>query len=218
MKEKILEKYNAFKVRNANYYKEAFLKLDQENKTTFNLAACVFGVYWMIYRRMWFSAIAYVVINAILMYIASIMCSNYNGVVLRYNEFFVCFLIAIGFFGNSIYRAELKWKIKKGYHLSKDFSSTSLVSLILVTLFSDIVKQLHGVVSAFGNDELASFKGHFTPVFIYAIVFCYEYYAYMNAEIEINEDSMNQYLEKKGDDKQAILAIIIAALYFLFVR
>ncbi len=74
MKEKILEKYKALKARGRNYYKDAFLKLTQENKTTFNLAAFVFGVCWMIYRRMWLSAIAYVITTAILMIVASFIC------------------------------------------------------------------------------------------------------------------------------------------------
>jgi len=95
---KDFRKYNAWKLRNISYYKVAFQKLDQENKTTFNWAAFVFGVYWLIYRRMWFSATAYVVINAILIGITSVAYKN------DFVLFFitVCLLIAIVFFGNSI--------------------------------------------------------------------------------------------------------------------
>lgn len=213
MKEKILEKYNTFKLRCTNYYKEAFLKLDQKN--TFNLAACVFGIYWMIYRRMWFSAIAYVIISAILILSTSAMCTfiNYNC----YKILFVSFLIAIGFFGNSIYLAEIKWKIKRGYHLSQDFNSTSLTSLILIVLLSDFIKQFCGIVSAFGNNPSVNLKEYFIPIFIYLIVFYYEYHAYKNENTEVNRDDINRYLDKTGNDSPAIWAAIIAACYYLVV-
>lgn len=221
MKEKILEKYNALKLRCANYYKDVFRKMDLENRSTFNWAACICGVYWMIYRRMWFSAAAYVVIVAILMVAASFLCAHTKfDLVPCYKCFLACFLVAIGFFGNSIYRAELKWKIKRGYHQHQDFRATSLMSVALVLLAYDIVEQLCGIVAAFGKGNSASFKGCFFPIFIYAIAFCCEYYTYKSedAETEPDESSINQYLEKEGDDWQTLGAVIIAIGYLFFVR
>ena len=215
MKEKILKKYNEFKLRNINYYKEAF----QKSSFTFNWAACIFEQNWMIYRRMWLSALAYYIISGILGYGINSLYPNFEC-----RNLLVCLVLMpiTGFFGNSIYKAELKWKIKQGYHLSKDFNPTSLRSSISIILIAKVANVIMAAVSGFSGENFKStvILPLLINLVIFGTAFCYEHHTYKNAEVEPKTENINQYLEKEGDDMSIIAAIgyyVLLALIIQFV-
>ena len=200
MKEKILKKYNEFKLRNINYYKEAF----QKSNFTFNWAACIFVHDWMIYRRMWFSALACLIISGILVYGINSLCPNS-----KYCYWLVSLIghLLFGFFGNSIYKAELKWKVKQGFHLSKNFNPTSLRSLVFISVIGGVTSAVMVVASGFNESFRNIMIIPLINLVIYGIAFCYEHHTYKNAEVEPKTENINQYLEKEGDDMSIIAAI-----------
>lgn len=212
MKEKILEKYNAFKVRNANYYKKAFLKI------TFNGAAFLFGTNWMLYRRMWFSAITYVIVSGILFSAVKIICQNDGLDPTNYTALaFLCMRLIIGYFSNSLYRVELKWKMRQGYHQSKDFSPTSLRSMVFVSVILVVTRFL--LVGCFIPSLEAKIKempfglaDSLVTLSIYVVACLYEYRTYKNAAPK--KDDINQYLDKDGNDMSIIGAV---ACYFTLI-
>ena len=173
---------------------------------------------------MWFSTLAYLLISGILTQTISGICPNF-----KYCSLLVSFvlMIILGFCGNSIFKAELKWKIKQGYHLSKDFSPTSLRSLVLISLIAGvanavITKALMPAVSGF-SEGLGSNNNpmqkmllvmYLIDIIIYGAAFLYEYCTYKNENVEPKIDDINQYLEKEGDDISIIAAI---AYYFIIV-
>lgn len=211
MKEKILKKYNEFKLRNINYYKEAF----QKSEFTFNWAACIFNSGWMIYRRMWFSAFACVIISRVFYYGVDFICPNFKY---GHSIASLVMMLIIGFFGNSIYKAELKWKVKQGYHLSKNFNPTSLRSIVFISLIFVVMSPVMSAIAGFN----ASLKNTIIiplliNLVIYGTAFFYEYHTYKNTEVEPKTESINQFLEKEGDDMSIIAAVVYYVLLALII-
>ena len=48
------------------YYKAIFEKFDEGNKSNFNIYACIFAPYWLIYKRMTFTGISVIGLQVIL--------------------------------------------------------------------------------------------------------------------------------------------------------
>lgn len=220
MKEKISEKYEAFKVRNAAYYKKAFSKMEQKNGCTFNWAACLLSTSWMIYRRMWFSLMAYTLVSIALSPVVSGIWSadGLPGSLLRLISSLLVAAI-MGFIGNSLYYMELQWKIKNGYHLKRDFSPTSVRCAVFVPIIGGIVigtieTAAHVYTTAFpkGSSFGLSVAGSAIMICIYAVICFWEHRKYRTVVIKTDKDSIKQYLDKKGSDN--LTPVIWGAVYF----
>lgn len=94
---------NLFIQKNLNFYEEKFRKMDDSGKSiSWNWAAFFMGIYWMIYRKMYFKAGAF--------FILSLVASStpYIGGILN-----LAVLIGIGIYANALYQDQIRGNIEK---------------------------------------------------------------------------------------------------------
>jgi len=94
---------NLFIQKNLNFYEEKFRKMDDSGKSiSWNWAAFFMGIYWMIYRKMYFKAGAF--------FILSLVASStpYIGGILN-----LAVLIGIGIYANALYQDEIRGNMEK---------------------------------------------------------------------------------------------------------
>lgn len=92
-----------FVQRNKNYYKNKFEKMKKSGKSiSWNWAAFFMGIYWMIYRKMYFKAAAFLLLN--------IIATNTPHIGIYLNT---AVLVGIGIFGNALYLDHVEEKIEK---------------------------------------------------------------------------------------------------------
>ena len=94
---------NLFIQRNQKFYEEKFKKMnDTGKKASWNWAAFFLGVYWMIYRKMYFKAGAF--------FILSLVASStpYIGGILNF-----AVLVGIGIYANALYMDHIDQNIEK---------------------------------------------------------------------------------------------------------
>ena len=108
--------------KNVEYYTEAFKRLDETEKNTWNWAAFFFGSSWLFYRKMYLCGF---IIFMIERFIVRFMSDN--------NMIFPLFVflglrLLWGYFGNAWYYDVVKARIGKGYHLLDKYSPTSFTS------------------------------------------------------------------------------------------
>jgi hypothetical protein len=130
------------------YYVKAFKRLDETGKHTWNWAACIFGSAWMAYRKMYLYALSFVIIIVVfrLCAFSLISFSMYGNFLLPnlfkdqhpilYQSIFVCSwgicCVFTGYFGNALYYRAIKKKIRKGYHLLREYCPISILSWLCV--------------------------------------------------------------------------------------
>lgn len=94
---------NLFIQRNQKFYEEKFKKMNDTGKSaSWNWAAFFLGVYWMVYRKMYFKAVAF--------FILSLVASStpYIGGILNF-----AVLVGIGIYGNALYMDHVDGNIEK---------------------------------------------------------------------------------------------------------
>lgn len=94
---------NLFIQKNQNFYEEKFRKMDDSGKSiSWNWAAFFMGIYWMIYRKMYFKAGAF--------FILSLVSSStpYIGGILN-----LAVLIGIGVYANALYQDQIRVNMEK---------------------------------------------------------------------------------------------------------
>ncbi|MEW9077191.1 DUF2628 domain-containing protein [Terrisporobacter glycolicus] len=94
---------NLFIQKNQNFYEEKFRKMDDSGKSiSWNWAAFFMGIYWMIYRKMYFKAGAF--------FILSLVASStpYIGGILN-----LAVLIGIGVYANALYQDQIRVNMEK---------------------------------------------------------------------------------------------------------
>lgn len=94
---------NLFIQKNLNFYEEKFRKMDDSGKSiSWNWAAFFMGIYWMIYRKMYFKAGAF--------FILSLVASStpYIGGILN-----LAVLIGIGIYANALYQDQIRGNMEK---------------------------------------------------------------------------------------------------------
>ena len=100
--EKINE-VNLFIQKNQHFYEEKFKKMNDTGKSaSWNWAAFFLGVYWMVYRKMYFKAGAFFILS----FVAS--STPYIGVILNF-----AVLVGIGIYANALYMDHINGSIKK---------------------------------------------------------------------------------------------------------
>lgn len=99
---------NLFMQKNQKFYEEKFRKMDDRGKSiSWNWAAFFMGIYWMIYRKMYFKAGAFCILSLV----AS--STPYIGLVLNF-----AVLVGIGIYANALYLDHIQENIEKTKTLS----------------------------------------------------------------------------------------------------
>lgn len=101
---------NLFIQRNQKFYEEKFKKMNDTGKSaSWNWAAFFLGIYWMIYRKMYFKAGAF--------FILSLVASStpYIGGILNF-----AVLVGIGIYANALYMDHIDGNIEKVKTLLSD--------------------------------------------------------------------------------------------------
>ena len=135
-----------------NYYTLAFKKLDNTGENTFNFAACIFGPFWLAYRKMYVESMIFSALLSGLWLPISASSFLYNGssvVGIVISSLFILGLIwtVLGFYGNRIYRYFVSRQISNGYHLMPEYRTTSVLSALFAIiqplyLLADIYENL----------------------------------------------------------------------------
>lgn len=105
-----LNEVNLFIQRNQKFYEEKFKKMNDTGKSaSWNWAAFFLGIYWMIYRKMYFKAGAF--------FILSLVASStpYIGGILNF-----AVLVGIGIYANALYMDHIDGNIEKVKTLFSD--------------------------------------------------------------------------------------------------
>lgn len=98
---------NLFVQKNQKFYEEKFRKMEETGKSiSWNWAAFFMGIYWMIYRKMYFKAGAFFVLSLV----AS--STPYIGYILNF-----AVLIGIAIYANALYLDHVQGAIKKAKEL-----------------------------------------------------------------------------------------------------
>ena len=88
---------------NENFYKRKFKKMDETGKSvSWNWAAFFMGIYWMLYRKMYFKAGAFLLLSMVASY------TPYIGNILN-----LCVLFGIAVYANALYKDHVENSIKK---------------------------------------------------------------------------------------------------------
>ena len=97
------DEVGSFIQKNQEFYKEKFRKMDETGKSiSWNWPAIFFGVYWMIYRKMYFKAMAFFILGVVASY------TPYIGGLLNF-----AVLVGIGIYANALYQDHVEGSIKK---------------------------------------------------------------------------------------------------------
>ncbi len=97
------DEINLFVQNNGNFYKRKFEKMDQTGKNmSWNWAAFFMGIYWMVYRKMYFKAGAFLLLSFVASY------TPYIGNILN-----LCILVGIGIYANALYKDHVENNIEK---------------------------------------------------------------------------------------------------------
>lgn len=119
------------------YYEQAFKRLDETGKCTWNWAA-FFGVnLWMFYRKMYLYGMVvsfvYYSLHAIIWGIVSVMIeTDHFGLMCAIEiSLTVLLMVFLGYFGNAMYYRSVKNRIRKGYHLLEKYCPTSIPSALV---------------------------------------------------------------------------------------
>ena len=105
-----------------SYYKKAFESIKQ-GKIKWNWAAAVFGPFWFLYHKMYL----YFLIAAII---------PYSGII------YLLIIVTLGLAGNNIILNDIKLKVKKNYHIWKNYKGKSMVIALVVIFFEFMLKIL----------------------------------------------------------------------------
>lgn len=94
---------NLFIQKNQNFYEEKFRKMDDSGKSiSWNWSAFFMGIYWMIYRKMYFKAGAFFILSLAASY------TPYIGSILNF-----AVLIGIGIYANALYQDQIRVNMEK---------------------------------------------------------------------------------------------------------
>jgi len=126
---------------NAQYYKKAFERLEKENKNTWNWAAFLLNVVWMLYRKMYLYAFMFQVVVVLFVLACCVflgMEKTTLGALLGLVGI-VVFPCCLGYLGNRLYYRVVKKRVSEGYHLLEQYCPTSLTAALLTSVGGTVV-------------------------------------------------------------------------------
>lgn len=107
-----INEVDLFIQKNKKYYEDKFKKMNDTGKSiSWNWSAFLMGIYWMIYRKMYFKAGAFFILSMV-------ACSTpYIGWILN-----LAIVIGVGIYANALYFDHINENIKKLEILTSDNS------------------------------------------------------------------------------------------------
>ena len=218
MKERFSKIFEHWNQRNTEYYQEAFKKLEEENKTTFNFAAALFNVMWLVFRKMYGWAILLSLISGGVLFSTKMLCKNADVVFMMQISVSSIMILGLGIFGNTLYYKHVKSRVSKGYAEMLEYNPVDPVWSVLYSMLGSLLKMLSIPVLVFSSVSGEAIKNLscLFASFIIAIVWAIDYRKFHPQEsaepITVTEESANNYL-KKSNPTQMIAAL--CALVFI---
>ncbi|MCR4624324.1 MAG: DUF2628 domain-containing protein [Alphaproteobacteria bacterium] len=220
--------FELFNQRNTEYYRQAFDRLEKENKTTFNFAAAFFVGVWLVFRKMYGWALLLTLANGGIQEILQMLSSNPTKRVVGSCVFLLILFIGFGFFGNSLYYKHIKSKVTKGYAEIANYNSIDPIGgIVIVGIVMPILVGIFGgiLVSAkvFSSHVIGLLSVPIQIVFI-AIIWAIDHKKFHSQEsvepVEVTDESVNIYLEKDNPKHLTIsmgIGVISYLLSFLLI-
>mgnify|MGYP001068156792 CR=1 FL=1 len=205
----LIEKFKTWKRnfdrRNEEYYIKSFQQMDEGKKFFWNWAAFFLGPIWCAYRKMYSTAIAFILLPIFFTTIGVFGVGGSSISQVYYRVYTILMFVLAGS-ANRTYYDILKKKIQKGYHLIDGFSPITPVFLIFG-------------VSVVGSEIL------FLPVAIFFGIDYYvkrEYFQHhkiSSKDLVVNEENIRRYLDsnKKANPKYKIASWIVMFMILIEV-
>lgn len=214
MKGRFSRIFELFNQRNTEYYRQAFDRLEKENKTTFNFAAAFGSSAWLVFRKMYGWAALFTLVYVGGCEILYAFCKDdVSKGVISLILFFLS-VIVFGFFGNTIYYKDIKSKIAKGYATMEKYNSIDPIGgIVLVGIVYLLCSCFLGYLNVKGviSENVEGLLGTVIGIALVAIPWTINYRKFRLQEsvepVEITKESVNKYL-KKADPKYLTLPMI----------
>ncbi|GGK56446.1 DUF2628 domain-containing protein [Rufibacter glacialis] len=114
-KEEYEDYYRAYFGNDADYYLDKLEKYQAGTKITFNIAAFFFGIFWMLYRRMYRQGLLVMVALTAESYLLGIVIQQYgisdSNAKLLNNISTIAWSVLVGFLGNWLYLRQAQAKV-----------------------------------------------------------------------------------------------------------
>ncbi len=167
------------------YYTAAFQKIENGQILTWNWAAFLFTMGWMIYRRMYFFGLVALACTIGLGYVvdygvAHLLSQGYSQNITYIGHFFFLILnIFWGLLGNKLYYVHLRRQVQKGYDVL-DEKPIDTVAFLLLEVFFGVVINFYSKVSH--DPATTSIVAKIAVIFACLIIFYFAgiyFYRYM---------------------------------------
>ncbi len=223
MKGRITRIFEIWNQRNTEYYKEAFQKLEKEDKIMFNFVAALYPFQWLIFRKMYGFAMGLAAIYMLVQMILYSFFQNSDTSWLFLLAFSGILFVIFGFFGNEIYYKEVKSKITQGYIKFEDYNPIipmwSILSAVAPSLICYVAYRLF---PASKIDVYMSILSWISMSFVIAIPWISDYKEFQlrksRASVEVKESSVNRFLDKANAEYMAAAFGVLIIFYcFSFV-
>ncbi len=220
MKGRVARIFEIWNQRNTEYYREAFRKLEKEDKVVFNFVAALYPFQWLVFRKMYGLAIAlatvYMVVQTI--FYSFIKNSDTSWMVLL--AFSVILFVVFGFFGNEIYYREVKSKVAKGYAKIEDFNPISpmwsILSVVVPSFISYAALRLFVMSESGVRISILSWIAMGLVVAAPWIIDQKKFQSQESfKEVKVDENSVNKYLEKSDSSSMSAAFGVLLAYYLV---
>jgi len=223
MKERFSKIFELWNQRNTEYYQEAFKKLEEENKTTFNYAAAFFNVMWLIFRKMYGWAILCTLLYGGIIFSTKMFCKNADVVFVIKATVSTIMILGLGRFGNTLYYKHVKSQVSKGYAEMPEYNPVDPVWSVLYSMLESLLKMVIIPILVFSSLSGEAIKNlsYLFESFIVAIVWAVDYRKFHPQEsaepIAVTEESVNNYLKKSNLTQMiaALCALIFISLMYV---
>ncbi|WP_207432095.1 DUF2628 domain-containing protein [Sabulibacter ruber] len=110
--------YRAYFGSDADYYLQKLTQYEAGVKITFNLGAFFFGIFWMLYRKLYIEALVALLVISGLPFLTKALVQSQSlptgSDILINNIFTIVWSLLLGFGGNWLYILNAKRKVAKG--------------------------------------------------------------------------------------------------------
>jgi len=224
MKERFSKIFELWNQRNTEYYQEAFKKLEEENKTTFNFAAAIFSVIWLVFRKMYGWAILCTLLYGGILFSTKMFCKNADVVFVIQASVSTIMILGLGRFGNTLYYKHVKSQVSKGYAEMPEYNPVDPVWSVLYSMLGSLLKMVIIPLFVLFSPVLVKVINNSSSLFeilIISIVWAIDYRKFHPQEsaepIAVTEESVNNYLKKSNLTQMiaALCALIFISLMYV---
>jgi len=216
MKGRVARIFEIWNQRNTEYYREAFQKLEKEDKIVFNFVAALYPFQWLIFRKMYKFAIALATVYMLIQTLLYSFFQNLDTSWMVVMAFSIILFGVFGFYGNEIYYKEVKSKVAKGYVKIERFNPINPMWSILSAIVPSLVSYIVGVSKSVVLISISSWVVMGIAVAVPWIIDQKKFQAQESStEVKVDGNSVNKYLEK-SDSSSMSIAFGILLVYYVF--